>query len=232
MTRPRTFIGGLDLGQTQDYTALTIVERVDPPPPEQPTDPPPICVATFRPMIPPASPIRPSERKYVLHHLERFTLGTSYVAIVERMVKLFADPSLSGSNLVVDATGVGKPVVDMLARARPKCKIRPVLITAGHAATQDGQGWHIPKKELVGVALTLLQGRRLLIPKSLPNAAILTKEFEMFRSKITISAHETFEAWRERDHDDLLLAVSLACWVGERGMLQFFFGHSGSVIRA
>jgi hypothetical protein len=30
------------------------------------------------------------------------------------------------------------------------------------------------------------------------------------------TGHESPEAWRERDHDDLVLAVALAVWCGER----------------
>jgi hypothetical protein len=40
-------------------------------------------------------------------------------------------------------------------------------------------------------------------------------ELLAFRAKVTASANETFEAWRERDHDDLVLAVATAAWVGE-----------------
>jgi hypothetical protein len=31
---------------------------------------------------------------------------------------------------------------------------------------------------------------------------------------VTAAANETFEAWRERDHDDLVLALALALYVG------------------
>jgi hypothetical protein len=35
--------------------------------------------------------------------------------------------------------------------------------------------------------------------------------------KINIATgHDSYEAWREGDHDDLVLAVALACWTGER----------------
>ena len=34
------------------------------------------------------------------------------------------------------------------------------------------------------------------------------------RVKVTLAGNETFEAWRERDHDDLVLAVALALYVG------------------
>jgi hypothetical protein len=38
--------------------------------------------------------------------------------------------------------------------------------------------------------------------------------------KITEELNETFESWRERDHDDLVLAVALAAWAAEA--LEFF----------
>jgi hypothetical protein len=34
-----------------------------------------------------------------------------------------------------------------------------------------------------------------------------------FRRKIDLrTAHDSYEHWREGDHDDLVLAVCLACW--------------------
>lgn len=44
---------------------------------------------------------------------------------------------------------------------------------------------------------------------------MLVAELEAFRVKVTASANETFGAWRERDHDDLVLATALAAWAGE-----------------
>jgi hypothetical protein len=40
--------------------------------------------------------------------------------------------------------------------------------------------------------------------------------------KITLAAHETFGAWREGQHDDLLLAAALAGWWAERGYFGAF----------
>jgi hypothetical protein len=220
--RKPTFIGGLDLGQSQDYTALAIVERLDPPMEELPKES--LASVLYRGLHspPPERPIKKSERKYIVRHLERFPAGTSYVDVCKRVVDVFSQPPLSGSNLAVDKTGVGAPVVDMLARSRPRCHLKPIMITAGHTVALDGPGWNVPKKDLVWVLQVLLQGRRLFVPRTLPNATLLLTELEMFRVKISAAAHETFEAWRERDHDDLVLAVALACWVGERGMKEFW----------
>jgi hypothetical protein len=37
-----------------------------------------------------------------------------------------------------------------------------------------------------------------------------------FRAKSPLSAHGALEVWRERPHDDLVLAVAIAAWLGER----------------
>ena len=74
----------------------------------------------------------------------------------------------------------------------------------------------MPKKELVASLQVLLQTRRLKVAKTLPEAATLVRELETFRVKVTEAANETFGAWREGQHDDLVLAVALAAWMGER----------------
>ena len=62
----------------------------------------------------------------------------------------------------------------------------------------------------------LLQSGRLRIARELEHAETLQKELAAFRVKVTAAGNETFEARRERDHDDLVLAVALAAWLGER----------------
>src|SRR5262249_5200755 len=97
----------------------------------------------------------------------------------------------------------------------PKAWVRPVLITGGHQVTCEAGAWHVPKKELVSTLQVLLQNRRLKVA-AVPERDLLLKELQNFKVKITASANETFEAWRERDHDDLVLAVAIAAWVGEK----------------
>jgi hypothetical protein len=46
------------------------------------------------------------------------------------------------------------------------------------------------------------------------------KELENFRVKVTTARTDTFEAWREGQNDDLVLAVALAAWIGEQTRLQ------------
>jgi hypothetical protein len=183
------YLVGLDLGQATDFTALAVLERPKPPP----------------------NPI------YNLRHLQRFTLGTPYTTIVPAVSQLVQSRPLAGNvSLVVDQTGVGRAVVDML-RQSAGCHVVPITITAGQTInTPEDGSMNVPKKELVTCLQLLFQDRRLQIAKSLPDAKLLVRELSNFRVKITAAANETFGAWREGQHDDLVLAVALAGWFAER----------------
>jgi hypothetical protein len=87
---------------------------------------------------------------------------------------------------------------------------------AGHAVPPSGGGSNVPKKVLVSTLQVLLQARRIKAARALPDAALLVKEVQNFKVKVTDSGKETFEAWREGDHDDLVMAVALAARAGER----------------
>jgi hypothetical protein len=48
--------------------------------------------------------------------------------------------------------------------------------------------------------------------------ACLSREAQNFTVKVTPAGNETFESWRESEHDDLVLALALACWAAEWGI--------------
>jgi hypothetical protein len=184
----RRYFSGLDLGQAADFTALAVLERTR----------------------------IEGAPHFALRHLERFPLGTPYTEVCDRLKVAFDRAPLLGTGLAVDATGVGRPVVDLIRKARVKAVLRPVVITAGQQTTSANGFWNVPKKDLVSTLQVLLQSRRLEIAKGLPTAKLLTDELANFKVKVTTNATETFEAWRERDHDDLVLALAVAVWLGER----------------
>ena len=92
-----------------------------------------------------------------------------------------------------------------------------VSIHGGQATTREGKLWRVAKKTLVGALQVPLQDHRLTIePPTMPYAAELRDEMGNFTYKITTAAHETYAAWREADHDDLVLALAIACWCATR----------------
>lgn len=154
-------------------------------------------------------------RQYDLRHVERHR-NVPYTVIVDRTRELVAQ--LRGNvSLAVDATGVGRPVVDMLEEARIGATLYALTLTGGDSVQRDGRQIRVPKRDVVSSVACLLQTGRLRIPRSLPGAEVLERELIRFRAKITLSGHDTYEAWREADHDDLVLAVALGCWLNEKG---------------
>jgi hypothetical protein len=68
----------------------------------------------------------------------------------------------------------------------------------------------------VGVLQVVMQTGRLKIPSKLKLAQLFQAELLNFRVKIDPqTAHDSYSAWREQEHDDLVLSVALACWCGE-----------------
>jgi hypothetical protein len=201
--RKPSYFTGLDLGQAQDFTAIAVLEKTFQPDPEAPA----LNVDPFA--------VR-RVAHYAVRHLERLPLGTPYTEVCARLARMFAEQPLSNSLLVVDQTAVGKPVVEMLRRARIRAQIRPLAITAGHRATRDDDGvWLVPKKELVSTLQVLLQSRRLHVANRLPEADTLVRELANFQVKVTTAASDMLEAWREGAHDDLVLAIAIAAWQSE-----------------
>ncbi len=181
------FILGLDLGQVKDYTALGVLER---------------------------DGSSKQDRKYQLRRLERLPLGTTYPAVVTHVKELMEKDPLRGHVLlVVDATGVGLPVIDLLNEEG----LSPIgiTITGGHKAEWGGYNYHVPKRDLVTNLQVLSQSGRLKIAESLPLARTFVNELLNFKVKINTRGHDSYEAWREGVHDDLVLAVSLAAWYGQ-----------------
>lgn len=183
-----TFFVGLDLGQAVDYSALVIVER--------------------HPEWPPA---------YDVRHIHRWPLGTPYGDVVADVGALMGEPAMAaGSTLIVDSTGVGRPVVDEFRRA---CLVPvSITITAGSSVTPepDGTGFRTPKRDLIATIAVLLEGRRLRIASGLALAGLLVSELGTFRRRVSPAGNDLYASWRESEHDDLVLATALAVWFGER----------------
>jgi hypothetical protein len=101
-------------------------------------------------------------------------------------------------------------VVDLFRDANLSAQVEAVVVTGGHDVTTGEDGaWHIPKKELCSTIQLLLQDHRLQVAAH-PERERLTNELLNFRAKIHLStSKESVEEWRERDHDDLVLAVAL-----------------------
>jgi hypothetical protein len=192
------YFAGLDLGQKQDPAALAVVEWAE-------------CggagdAAAFEHGNPSSLSLR---------HLERMPLGTPYPEVVERVSYTMRSRQLAGGerrHLVVDGTGVGPAVVDLLRREDLHSRLWPVTITRGDTERYADEYYRVPKRDLIVGLQVLMQRGGLQIAEGMKEGATLVKEMAEMRVKISGSAHEQYGAWRSGEHDDLVLAVALACW--------------------
>src|SRR5271170_1684564 len=142
------FYVGVDLGKTRDPSAIAVVERQ-----------------------------AVGHRFVDVRGLERLPLGTPYPLVVERLGELVWELRQKCC-LVVDGTGLGAPVVDLIKRARLGCEVSEVTITSGeHASTGSASGrWNVPKQDLLSGVQVLLEGGEMRIARRLREAGTLARE--------------------------------------------------------
>lgn len=187
---------GVDLGQASDYTAKAFARVV---------------------MVPTVE----SSDRGIWHEahvqvgkIERPQLKTPYTEIVtalaDQVNKLTVADGVA-PDVVVDATGCGRPVIDMM-RAAGLTPI-PVLITGGHETTLSDDGmWRVPKRELVSSLMVAVQTKRFTIASGVPLLGDWQKEAANFKMRLSRAGHDSYEAQRVGEHDDLVLATCLVTW--------------------
>ena len=134
-----TYYAGLDLGQSADYTALAVLQKV--------------------PTYDPQTGKHGAELH--LRHLERYPLKTPYTDIADKVKCLltglpFTTPVISGgrlamptTELIVDKTGVGVAVTDLLKERRLNY-IAVTITGLGQKVNRHGsKEYSVPKQDLV-----------------------------------------------------------------------------------
>ena len=140
-------------------------------------------------------------------------VGTTYPTVVERVREVVRRPALAGRcTLVMDATGVGAPVLDLLRLENPGCGIVPVNLTGGARESHGSGVWNVPKREIVTGLLVMLEKRELELSMRVASARALDQELAGMEARVTRTGHLSFGTRREGEHDDLVMAAALACW--------------------
>ena len=194
----RAFVISADLGQAFDYTAISVIERV-----------------IRGPGV--LGPDKRGERMLYLRHIERPMRGTEYPAIVDRIVELYKSPQLAGVDkaVVIDFTGLGRPVYDLMKLAGFDASLNAISITGGSDPTYTNGHHNVPKRDLVTNLQVLLQNNQIRIAKGLKEANALIEELANFQTKISDSGKDTYNG-RSGVHDDIVLSVAMGAWLACR----------------
>jgi len=183
------FFISVDLGQANDYTAFTVIERIN--------------------------------REFHLRHIERPELGTPYPTIINRLKALVESPQITmRPTVVIDITGVGRPVWDLMNNARIMATLTGISITGGNTVTKDGSISNVPKRDLISALQVAFQNGELKIARGLPEADTLVRELTNFKVKINVNGHDQYEAWREGIHDDIVLSAAMGVWTASQYIIS------------
>jgi len=180
---------GVDVGQKRDPTAICVAESEERP-------------GSHR-----------SEVHFPVRFLERLPLGTPYPDVARRLAEVVRRAWAKTHDtpaVFVDATGVGQPVVDLLRAEALEAYVTAVYFTHGdRRSVEKGVGVKLGKAWLVSRLQTLLQTRRLHLPKT-AEAEALARELLDYEIRVSEDANDRYGAFRVGTHDDLVTALGLA----------------------
>ncbi len=201
----RVFLIGLSVGQGLQPTGIAVVEQL------------------------PSSDSGGS-RSYVCRYLCRWRPpDTAYPILLAKLNDILKTAPLTSSNLIVEAGPGIRAVVALLRKKRLPASIQPVEVKA---SAEDGfvDGlWRVTKASLIETTRHMLQEDRLTFDEKMPPKVMATTPSAqtIYHALATYPynkapvANDAF-ASREGADDDLILAVSLACWYGECCRREFW----------
>lgn len=219
--KERGFLCGVDLGQTHDYTAVSLIRRIER---VRLLEPPELTVQRaheeslkYGGYVPGgAFEAKTTKAKhYQVIGLYRFPLGTTYTVIVDQIRERMLRPELLGrTKLILDRTGVGRPVFDLFKAV--DVSAIGVTFSAGNEPNRQDGGWTVPKADLVGALQATMGTNRLAVSGQIPEWPTLRQEMQNLEVRLSPSGRAQFAAdWRNGEHDDLLFSLAIALWYGE-----------------
>lgn len=201
---------GVDIGQRVDPTAICVAEIED-----RPRHPMGEPVISSNPESNPTDrgPCKHLDDHYLIRHLERLPLGTSYPVVAKRLASIahgIVERTHNQPRLYLDATGVGTPVGDILRDAGVNALMTNVFFTHGDRLTTAENGEiRLGKAYLVSRLQALLQSERLHLPDT-SEARQLAKELLDYEIRVDTNANDLYGAFKVGTHDDLVTALGLA----------------------
>ena len=115
---------------------------------------------------------------------------------------------------------------NMLRAARLGCDIAAVTITGGDRQHRNGSmRVSVPKRDLMAVVQVLLENDELKVARGLRELGALLRELTDVRSSAGIGGRVRLGADGCGEHDDLVIALALACWRAKRGQIGFGAGR-------
>ena len=181
---------GMDLGKVSDHTAIAVVEHLW----KIEEDRPPTDI-------------------YRIGFVHRWPLETPYEAIISDLGAIIEEGGFRGAPIIFDASGIGRTVAKLLHDAHLRRELgdympQPIIITGAAKMVRN----QVPLADLIAAVVAPMQTGRLKLAAGLPDGEALLRELLTFHTKTTPTGNLSYGSERQRDHDDLVMAVALAVW--------------------
>ena len=201
---------GVDLGQSRDATVIIAVESYRP---EKSIDE--VFSNTPRDLLRGRDRTPRSLVHFDLVHIEKLPRGLSWPSQAERIITTAtALEDESRPRILLDATGLGAPMLDLIRRDCPY-PVQGAVIGSGNEVTRRGRDLTVPKQELVSGLEAVLSTRRLHSVPDLPYAGELDQELRSFGYQLSDSGRPLFAG--RKSHDDFACALMLALFGARSG---------------
>jgi hypothetical protein len=203
MNGPLRYTIGVDLGKSRNHTALVVLERN-------------YYTATADEFIRSGTRGFQGEDRYTVVAADRLSLGTTYPMVaswVQSVAKEYGDHL---GSVVVDASGVGSAVMDLLNRADLGVRPTGIVITGRQASAEGvvGAGGRtvagyktVSRTDLLTKLQVAIQEKRFQFDSA------KCREWDAMRRELSLLQ---LEGKRSGTQDDLAFALALAVWVGLR----------------
>lgn len=197
---------GVDLAQAQDFTALVCVHDE--------------CLPTWgggsRQVLGP--------RRRTIVFADKFR-GVSYPDVVSHVIRIMLKDALRGrTRLVIDASGLGRVVSDLLTEQR--VVHHAIQMTVGQNWVKKGQYVNVGKMLLLETLSLLFATRDLTFAHDLPLREDILAELETFMLEQTAAGNQIITQGRSgAHHGDLAIALAIAVFASEN-LLPGFTGEA------
>jgi hypothetical protein len=159
-----------------------------------------------------------------VRHLECHGPPSRYKKAASRVSQVVGMLEARDAILAVDLTATGRPgytlvwteVERVLEETGARVTLCPITVSgiAGGVSRSPDVGYLVPRRDLISTAQILLDEGQLKIAEGLQLADTLRDELLAFKPKA--DKPDDLEAWRERPHNNLILAVAASLWSAER----------------
>lgn len=173
----------------------------------------------------------PGCRTYAVSYLKRFTISMLFSDIATKLAKtdqrlkeIAAEKHKEAIiSYILDASGLGSPICELVEKALPLADIKRVYITGG-INTTEGSGYneyHVPKGQLISGLVAAFDSKTIYMSRHSKEIDQIVRELAEFEIHISDSGRDTFDDRGKGHHSDLVIALALAVWAAD------YDGYSG-----